>query len=131
MTEEAFCTEMHRKMKVYLYAAGTVLIIVGLICLAFQSMGYVWIPSCTNSRGGRWGLPEYWRGKGVAEPWDSAPNGWYWVQSGWESSNGTVAFPWCPSCGSRLHGIWNCTVYLPDNFQGDVRLVNNVIVEKK
>jgi len=107
-----------------------VFVAVNLPTFWYSSQGLVWIPSCSTWGGGHWGLPEYWRGKGVAEPWDSAPDGWYHVQAGYESKNGQVAFPWCPSCGSRLHGIWNCTVYLEDNFQGDVRVEGNVIVAK-
>jgi len=112
-----------------LISCGIAFIILGLWLNTFHS-GLVWIPSCTGN-GGHWGLPEYWRGKGVAEPWDSAPNGWYHVQAGWESENGQVQFPLCPSSGSRLHGFWNCTVYLEDNFEGDVYVENNVIVEKR
>ena len=116
-------------MKKWHFIVAGILLISTPICvvigynLLMETLGYVWIPSCTGN-GGHWRPREFYDG-------EQTPDGWYWVQSGWESINGTVTFPYCPSSGTRLHGTWKTSIYLPDNYEGYVRVENQIIVERK
>lgn len=71
---------------------------------------------------------QYWH-QSPTQTWEHAPDGWYHVSGGSATENGKVFFPMCESSGTQLHGVWESVIFLPEGFDGEVRLENEVIVE--